>query len=49
MYINKSIIRFYKYSFHGKKKFILDILFFIRELKKDNHHLMQVGQHREWR
>lgn len=40
---------FEEYSLYGSKKLRLDKLLLIRELKKDNKHLIQVGKHREWR
>lgn len=37
------------YPLYGTKKIKLDKLLLIRELKKDNKHLMQVGSSRKWR
>lgn len=40
---------FDRYPLYGSKKFRLDKLLLIRELKKNNKHLIQVGKYREWR
>lgn len=37
------------YPLYGCKKLRLNKLLLIRELKKDNKHLMQVGRYKEWR
>lgn len=39
---------FEKYPIYGTKKLRLDKLILIRELKKDNKHLIQVGSIRKW-
>lgn len=40
---------FETYPLYGNKKLRLDKLLLIRELKKDNKHLMQVGKYRKWK
>jgi len=40
---------FEKYPLCGTKKLRLNKLFMIRELKKDNKHLMQVGRSSKWK
>ena len=40
---------FEKYPLYGSKKLRLDKLLLVRELKRDNKHLIQVGKYREWR
>jgi len=40
---------FEAYPLYGNKKLILDKLLFIRELKRDNKHLMQIGKYRKWK
>lgn len=40
---------FEEYPIHGTKNLRLVKLFWIRELKKDNKHLIQVGRFRKWR
>jgi len=46
----KAIFKhFDEYPLYGNKKLKLDKLFLIRELKRDNKHLMQIGKIRKWR
>lgn len=40
---------FEKYPIYGTKKLRLDKFILIRELKKDNKHLIQIGRIRKWR
>lgn len=40
---------FENYPIYGSKKFKLDRLLLVRELKRDNKHLMQVGSCRQWK
>lgn len=40
---------FEKYAIYGNKKLRLDKLLLIRELKRDNKHLMQIGKYRKWK
>ena len=40
---------FEKYPLYGSKKLKLDKLLLVRELKRDNKHLMVVGRYRQWK
>jgi hypothetical protein len=40
---------FEKYPLYGSKKLLLDKLLLIKELKKDNKHLIQIGKYKKWR
>jgi hypothetical protein len=40
---------FEKYPLYGTKNLRLDKLYQIRELKRDNKHLMQIGKYRKWK
>lgn len=46
---NKVKFNFYKYPLYGTKKIKLNKLLLVRELKRDNKHLMVVGRSRHWK